>query len=390
MTAHPRRQLGLVVLAAALAASAASVSAPRAAPGLRVAVLVPTAGAFSAQNVLLADGAQVAAQESGNARGEVGGTKVTIVREPFAPGGDPAATIRKAVAAGATVVVLPCDLDETEGLARAAAAAKLLMLSPCTPDASLPSRYPMLWPTAMAGNDEVAQLVTYASQENATSAFLLDMPGSKYVDVLSRYFRAEAKLDHVRIVGEASVPLEGADVAALAREIARTKAHAVFTAIYAPYVYPLVAGLLKHGLVAGFYTTDGWDSGQSLTAYGRGLDGVNYGVFGFPRATAQRFEQDYTARFAAAPPGSLPGLGYEAIRVLEAAIAKAGSTSTAAIDGAFSSGFAVTGVALADVTYPGHGTRQPQTDAGVARVVDGRPYPLFASDPQGVIPVPPP
>jgi ABC-type branched-subunit amino acid transport system substrate-binding protein len=386
----PLHRLVLLAAAAALLAALPSVAASnrRSAATLRVAVLVPSGGDFAMQNDLLESGAQIAADESGDAKSPVGGTKITLVRQTFAPGGDPAVSIAGVRRSDAQVVILPCNVDDTEGLAKAGAAAKLLMLSPCTPDASLPDRYPMLWPTAMAGNEEAAQLVTYGWQENATSAFLLDMPGSRYVATLTRYFRAEAKLDHVKIVGEASIPRKGANLASLANEIANTKAHAVFTAIFSPYAEPLIAGLRKHGLIAGIYVADGWDSGRNLTHYGTELDGTNYAVFGFPRSTAQEFQLDYRARFAAAPAGSLPDLGYETLCILEAALAKAGSTDASAIDAAFSEGFSLTGVALADVTYVGHGVRQPRTDAGVSRVVFGRPYPLFSSDPSGVIPVP--
>jgi branched-chain amino acid transport system substrate-binding protein len=291
---------------------------------------------------------------------------------------------------GIRVVVLPCDLDSTPALAAAGARRKLLMLAPCNPDPKALERVPMTWPTAMAGNAEVAQLVGYASQENATTAFVLGVNGSAYSAALDRYFRSAAKLDHVRIVGSALVAPSPSGVASLAAEIKRSNARAIFTSVYSPSVEPLIAELRAHGVEAAIYATDGMDADLRLARYAAALSGVNYASFGFPRPASARFVKDYRGTFGRAPEGSFPALGYETIRILETAATHAGSTDPARIDEAFARGFTVTGVALADVTFPGHGARLPLTDAAVARAVRGASYPLFASDPQGTVPVPAP
>src|SRR5262245_15959149 len=72
-----------VVLGAActLVVSAHAAGTPRG--ELRVAILVPSHGFFAAHNALLANGAEIAAQESGRA-GQVGTLKISLVREPIA------------------------------------------------------------------------------------------------------------------------------------------------------------------------------------------------------------------------------------------------------------------------------------------------------------------
>jgi ABC-type branched-subunit amino acid transport system substrate-binding protein len=248
----------------------------------------------------------------------------------------------------------------------------------------------MTWPTAMAGNAEVAQLVSYASQENATSAFVLGAKSSAYSAALGRYFREAAKLDHVRVAGSAAVDVHRYDVARLAAEIRRSKASAIFTSVFSPYVEPLLAGLRAHGVDAAVYATDGMDADLRLARYAAALDGVNFASFGFSRPAGARFAKDYRGTFGQAPAGSFPRLGYETIRILDRAAARAGSTDPARIDDAFARGFTVTGIALADVTYRGHGVREPLADAALARAVRGAAYPLFASDPQGTVPIPAP
>jgi ABC-type branched-subunit amino acid transport system substrate-binding protein len=376
---------------AATAAGSTAAAATATVPGtLRAAILVPAGGDFAPHNALIANGAQIAATESGVSGGDVGPVRITLTRARFAADASPAAVMSTLASRGIRVVVLPCNVDATPALAAAGAKRKLLMLAPCDPSPKTLARVPMTWPTAMAGNAEVAQLVGYASQENATTAFVLGAKGSAYSTALGRYFREAAKLDHVRVAGSAAIDLPRYDVANLAARIRRSKARAIFTSVFSPHVEPLVAGLRAHGVDAAVYATDGMDAGLRLARYAAALDGVNFASFGFSRPAGARFAKDYRGTFGQAPAGSFPRLGYETIRILDRAAARAGSTDPARIDAAFARGFTVTGVALADVTYPGHGVREPLADAAVARAVRGAAYPLFASDPRGTVPVPAP
>jgi ABC-type branched-subunit amino acid transport system substrate-binding protein len=385
------------VIRIALAAAAAAGLALAAVAGsdaggrpLRVAILVPKGGPFAPHNVLIANGAQIAADESGNASGPVGNTKIVLEQVPLAVDASPVEVMNDLVSHGTDVVVLPCNVDSVPSLARAGARAGLLMLLPCDPDPKAIESIPRVWPTAMAGNAEAAQIVNYAHTENAINGYILSSRGSDYVASLDRYFLAAAKLSGVKILGRSDVALSGKNVATVAAAIKKAKPRAIFTALYSPYAESIIAGLRRHGVLNTVYGTDGMDADGHYSSYGGLLDDVNIGSFGYPRPASSRFVDDYRAAFGHDPAGSFPGLGYEAIRILEAAVAHAGSTRPAALDAAFAKGFSVTGVALADVTYPGKGARIPFTDAGLARIVRGRHVALFASNPADVIRIPAP
>src|SRR5262249_55829451 len=155
--------------------------------------------------------------------------------------------VMAAIAAdGAKVVVLPCDVDSVGALAKAGAGAGLLMLLPCDPDPKVVGATPMLWPTAMAGNEQVAQLVQYARSQNARTAYIVAAKAPTYGPDLARYFRAAAALDGVKIVGESSVDPGTKDVTALAKAIAHAHPDAVFTTLFSPYAEPVIAGLRSH------------------------------------------------------------------------------------------------------------------------------------------------
>jgi ABC-type branched-subunit amino acid transport system substrate-binding protein len=376
-----------LALVTAVAVATAAGSETRATP-LRVAILVPKTGLFAAHNVLVASGAQIAADESGSAASPVGKVKVTLAQIQLATDASPIQVMNDLVSRGTQVVVLPCNVDSVPSLAKAGARAGLLMLLPCDPDPRAMQAIPMVWPTAMTGNAEAGQIVNYAHFENAPSAYILSAKGSSYISCLERYMVASAKLDHVQILGRATAALNGSNLGAIAATIKNSRARAIFTAIPSPYAEPLIAGLRRRGLLIQVFGTDGMDADGHYDKYGSLLDDVNIGSFGYPRPTSDAFYNDYRSAFGHDPDGSFPGLGYETIRILESAISQAGSTTPRAIDQAFAKGFAVTGVALEDVTYPGKGSRAPVANAAMARIVRGQHVALFSNTPLGSVPAP--
>jgi ABC-type branched-subunit amino acid transport system substrate-binding protein len=377
----------------ALAAVAAQVAGARALPRatVHVAMFVPASGYFTAQNALVANGAQVAAVEIDQAGGVGRSVKIVFSRIPLSPDANPAAAIQAAKGHGASVVILPCDVNAQPSLAAAASKAGLLTLSPCDPD-PVSDRYPMEWPIGMAGNVEVGEIVFYASQENATTAYLLTSSGSSYVTELSQYFREAAKEDHVDIVGEGTVSLGAPNIAPIAASIEKLQPRAIFTPIFSPYLQKIIAALRNRGIIIPVYTTDGTDANLNLARYGAALQNdIIIGAFGFARPSSSQFFTDYHDTFGrSAANSSFPSLGYETIQALSTAIVKAHSAQSAAINSAFSKGFVLPGVTLADITFAGHGNHIPVTAAGVVRIIRGQRMALFASYPVGVISIPNP
>src|SRR5262249_26859148 len=135
---------------------------------LRVAILVPHNGYFSTHNALIEKGARVATDEI-NAHGGIAGTvKIDLVPRPLEGDASPVQVMDGLRSTSTKAVILPCDVDSTASLAKAGSRLGLLMMLPCNPDAKLGSKYPTLWPVGMAGNEQVAQLVNFASRENSS------------------------------------------------------------------------------------------------------------------------------------------------------------------------------------------------------------------------------
>jgi branched-chain amino acid transport system substrate-binding protein len=115
--------------------------------------------------------------------------------------------------------------------------------------------------------------------------------------------------------------------------------------------------------------SDGMDTGLDLTAGGAAVNGNAFTTFGFPSpgsATA-KFYADFAKLYGRPPDGSYAALGYETIKVLEAAVLRANSTDPAKIQAALSGGMTVNG-ALGPIVYPGHGEHNPSNNVAVVAI----------------------
>ena len=347
---------------------------------LRVAIVIPKDGPFSIHNRLLANGATIAAREiDAPVR-----LQLSVVR--VRPTASPGRTVRRLVRRSIRVLILPCNVDLQVSLARAAAKAGLVTLSPCNPNSKIATTLPRYWPTGSTGSAEVEQLVFYARStlKRAKTVYLLSDARSWYARQMTDELRAFARRDKFRIVGQASVSNGPRGVARLAERIRKVAPAIVFAAVPSPRVESIISGLRQRHVASAFFVTDGMDAGIDFARYREGpynssIEDVVFATFGFPRPASAQFFRDYAAAYGKKVSSSFPGLGYETIHVLETAARQAGKLTPARLDSSFSRGFTVKGVALEDINYQGHGHRQPLTYVGLAEVIRDGYVPLFVS-----------
>jgi ABC-type branched-subunit amino acid transport system substrate-binding protein len=374
----------------ATAGEARSSAQRLATPQLRVAIVIPKSGPFQIHNRLIANGATIAVQEINKGGAGVGRPpvrlKLTVVTVP--PTIAPRLIVRSLVRGSTRVLILPCNVELQTSLARAAAKAGLLTLSPCNPDAKFAKSLSRYWPTGATGSAEVGQLVFYAyyTYGHPKTAFLLGAAHSWYARQMTAELRAFAKRYRIKIAGSASVSAGSDNVARLAQRVRRLKPTVVFAAVPSPSVESIITELRSSGVTSPFFVTDGMDAAINLKGYQTGpnnssLEDVVFATFGFPRPGpgSAQFLHDYAAAYGEQVPYSFPGLGYEAVQVLEAAAERARSLTPPGLNASFAKGFTVKGVALEDTVYRGHGQRQPVTDVGLAQVIRDGYVPLFTS-----------
>jgi hypothetical protein len=364
-----------------------TVHRPVTGPRLVVVVDQP-AGPFAQQNRLIMQGAIVGLAQL-DAAGGIAHHAVRLVTEKL-DGLSPAAVQQRLKVAGpGAVLMLPCDSNWQSRLATGAAPYKTLMLAPCDADAALGRAIATYWPVGMAGNDEAAGLAGFMQRIGYQSTFVVDTPGLAYAASMTRYFRAAVQARKLRVTGSATVSLSlgPAEIARVAAGIkaAKVRSTSVFSALPAPYINRLAAGLLHDGVHQILLGTSAMDTPLTLAKGSAALENATFPSYGFldqdPAAAA--FAAAYRTRFGL-PVGSFPGLGFETIRLLAAAVARAGSTSPAAISLALSAGLQLPGAALADRAYAAGGDHNPTSTVSVEKISAGSFLPLLTSAPTNV------
>lgn len=363
--------------------SRVSVSGPQ-----LVVVVDRPSGAFAQQNRLINQGAMVELAQL-DAAGGLGHHGVRLVTEQLDNLSPVAVQARLKAAGAGAVLVLPCDADSQLRLANGAKAYRTLMLAPCDADAALARSIPTYWPVGMAGDDEAAGLAGFMQRIGYQDVYVLDTPGLTYTTSMTAYFRQAVAAKRLRIAGSTTVSL-ALSPTEIARAAAAIKASgqrttAVFSALPPPYVDELAAGLARDGVHKVLLGTSAMDTPLTLAKGASALENATFASYGFLEQdpAANGFLDEYRARFGL-PVGSFPGLGFETIRLLAAAVSRAGSTSPAAIGQALSSGLTLTGVALADRSYAAGGDHNPISSVSVEKISSGSFLPLLTADPTDV------
>ena len=330
-------------------------------------------GFLAVHDHLISQGAQLAVRQI-NARGGIG-RKVKIKLRLKDVKSDPATAVEVAnaiIGEHDSVMILPCNTDFQVAMASVAKQKNEFTLSPCNADPTAWHKFPIYWPVGMAGNAQMGQLASYAQSAGLTNIYVLDS-NFLYISLMAKYFEKSAPLYGLKIVGKANIPFGAtgfpSDFSAFVDKIKKKKPQAVMTGLFTPYVDTLTKQLRSAGVTVPVLGSDGMDTGLDLTAGGTAVNGNVFTTFGFPSpgsATA-KFYADFAKFFHKRPDGSYAALGYETIKVLEAAVLRANSTDPKKIQAALSRGMTVNG-ALGAIRYLGHGEHNPKNNVAVVKI----------------------
>ncbi len=334
-------------------------------------------GFLAVHDHLISQGAQLAVRQI-NLSGGIGG-RVKIKLHLKDVKSDPATSVEVAneiIGEHDSAMILPCNTDFQVAMAAVAKAHNEFTLSPCNADPTAWHKFPIYWPVGAAGNAQMAQLASAAQSAGLTKIYVLDS-NFLYIHLMAKYFKKSAPLYGLRIIGSTSIPFGAtgfpSDFSAFVDRIKAAKPQAVMTGLFTPYVDTLTKQLRGAGVKVPVLGSDGMDTGLDLTAGGIAVNGNIFTTFGFPSpgsATA-KFYDDFKKQYGKRPDGSYAALGYETIKVLEAAVLRANSTNPAKIQAALAAGMAVNG-ALGAITYPGHGEHNPTNNVAVIKIQNRR------------------
>jgi ABC-type branched-subunit amino acid transport system substrate-binding protein len=352
---------------------------------IAVVLDTPAGGPLREQNDAIAKGAAVAVDEINGQGGLDRHVHVKLLTQTL-DGLSASALKARLTADAAGALILPCDTSSQAPLAAAGAQIGLLMLAPCNSEASASERYPTYWPVGMSTEDEADGLATYLASDNYRRLFVVAVNGSGYGERITAAVRTAARSHGISVVGGTSVPVSGQSFGGVvqALESVHPLPAALFTALPPPLVNRLGAALRSAGLGTTVFGGTVMDTRLSLTAGANDLENATFASYGFLREdpAAVHFSSEYHSDYGRPPVGSFPGLGFETIRLLSTAAAKAHSANPAAIQRALAGGLTLTGIALADRSYrPGSDHNPVGEIAGISKVSYGSIIALLAVNP---------
>jgi branched-chain amino acid transport system substrate-binding protein len=349
-------------------------------------------GFLAAHDVLISNGATLAVDQI-NKKGGIGGkVKIKLLLRDVQSRPDTSVQVaRDLLNAKVNVLVLPCNTDFQVAMAAVANPKGQFMLSPCNADPTVATKYGNYWPVGMAGNAQLAQLANYAKLKKYKKIYVLDAPQMLYVHLMAKYFEKAASSRGLQVVGSDDIPFGATgfpqDYSAIATKIKNNSngAQAIMTGLFSPFVDFLARDLRRAGVNLPLIGTDGMDTQLNLTTGKEAVNGYGFTTFGFPDkgSPTAKFYAQFKGRFGASPDGTYPALGYDTIKVLEAAVLKAGSINGKAIEAVLAKGMTVRG-ALGPIKYKGSNQHNPTNLVAAVQIRNGKFVKVLKSVPKKV------
>lgn len=225
-------------------------------------------------------------------------------------------------------------------------------------------------------NLQAAALAKFAREQGYGTAYILMSPDTPYSQQLPLYFEEAFEKMGGKVVSEGSYIPGQQDFGAQTTSIKNLspRPDVIMTAAAEPEFPIFISQLRAAGIDTPVLGSDAIDSPTTL-ALGDAAEGVVYTSAGYPApgGTLEKFYGDYVAKFggdAQTDVSPYAATAYECIKLIEAAIAKADSTATAAIRDALSGIADFQGVTGSKITLAGT-NRIALRDVALIRIEKG-------------------
>jgi len=340
---------------------------------LKLGLATAQTGGLAPYDAPVVEGIRIAVDEI-NAAGGIGGTTLIELTERDVRS-DTAQTViaaQELVDSGAEVIVLPCDADPAIAAASVVSAAEIPAISTCASSPTLPmiggdyvfSNFP-------GDNVQATVSASWAFEQGMRTAFILYSPDSQYT-TMPLYFADVMSALGGEVLGEATYNIGQPDFSAIATQIAAISPapDVVMTSAYEPDFPTLLRALRAAGYKGQIIGSDGIDS---PTTFGLGelAEGVVFTTAGYatPGSPLEAFNALYEAKTGKPSETVFNAVGYDLVKVLEAAVLAAGSTEPKAIRDAMAGLENVQG-ATSLITYAGT-DGMPVRQVSIIRVKEG-------------------
>ena len=361
-----------VALAALLIGAAGAASA---ADKIVIGAATAQTGALAPFDGPVVEGFDLAVEEINAAGGIDGKIKIEVVAKDVRS--DPAQTsiaTQELIDEGVSVLVTPCDADPSFAAAALAQEAKIPAFSTCASSPTLPLMGgDYMFANFPGDNVQATVSATYASEQGYKTAYILYSPDTQYT-TLPLYFGDVFKAKGGTVVGQSTYSLGQQDFSA---EVTKIKAinpapDVIMTSAYEPDFPAFLRQLRAAGVTAPVIGSDGIDSATTFSL-GDIAEGVVFTTAGHPTpgSPLEAFNKKYEKKFGKASETVFNAVGYDLVKVIEAAVLKAGgSTDPVELQKAIMSLVDVQG-ATSKITYKGT-TGMPVRQVSLVKVVGGK------------------
>jgi len=327
--------LVLTVIAAACAGALGNAFALADEGAVVIGAVYNLSGGQQDLDIPSAQGARLAV-DLANEKGGVLGRKVILRLVDGETKPDVIAAKTRALIAGEPKIAGLIGLSDTDmvlAAAKKAAAAKRVFLTSGATSPLLPEQVPQfLFLACFGDNVQAAAGAEFAYDAlKARKAAVLYRQGSSYAELLHGYFETRFKALGGEVVAVEPYTLDG--IGTLAAKLPQVDL--IYIATLPDGVATVVPTLRQAGIAAPLLGGDGLDIGEAWSKVGNATD-IYFTTHAYLGADDPDPEvRAFRAAFARANPEQEPGafaaLGYDAARMLLAAIARAGSTAPEAV-----------------------------------------------------------
>lgn len=352
---------------------AAGLALPAAADTLRIGTATAQTGALAYADAPTMLGMKMAVEDINEAGGIGGKTKIELVEKDVRS--DPAQTsiaAQELADAGVSVIVLPGDSDPALAAIGVVGDAEIPAISTVASSPTLPEiggEY--MFSNFPGDNVQAAVSAEWAYDQGHRTAWIVYSPDTQYT-TMPLYFADVFEELGGEMLGRSTYTMGQQDFSAIATTIAAqdTQPDVIMTSAYEPDFPSLLKALRAAGVTSQIIGSDGIDSPTTFSL-GEVGEGVVFTTAGYPTpgSELEKFNKAFEARYGKAPDTIYSAVGYDLIKVIEAAVLKAGSTDPKAIRDAMANLENVQG-ATSTITYKGT-NGMPVRQVSLVRVKDG-------------------
>lgn len=324
------------------------------------------------------NGLQMAIDEINAAGGIAGKYKIELqVKDVRSEAPASATAGAEFAAAGVSVMISPCDVDPAIAFSQPAQQAGIPIIAPCASTPTLASAVgDFMYQIYPSDNLQAAVLAKFAQEQGYKNAYILLSPDTPYTEKLPLYFAEAFQKLGGSLAAQGTYAFGQQDFSA---EVTNIKGldpqpDVIMTAAYEPDFPVFIKQLRAAGITTPVLGSDGIDSPTTL-ALGDVAEGVIYSTGGFPApgTPMEKLYNDYVARFGGnvqTDVSPYAATAYETIKLIEAAVTKAGSADGAAIRDALNGIVDFQGITGSNITLEGQ-NRIALRDVTLIRVEKG-------------------